>query len=111
MQHELVIEAQKYPPSHTRIALVNSAEPTSEIKKLSPGPDETCPRHPILFSTNSHFPPARERTTFMRPTTLMYSRPQIDALAGIDGYARLLVDRKCTASVDIDWRARRMKEL
>src|SRR5258708_3074614 len=57
------------------------------------------------------FPSPPERTPIIRPTTLIYSRPQIDALGGIDAYVRLLVDRKCTVSADIDWRAGRMKKL
>lgn len=51
-----------------------------------------------------------ERTTIMRPTTLISSRPRIDALGGMDAYVRLIVDRNCTVPADIDWRAGRMKE-
>ncbi len=47
----------------------------------------------------------------MRPTTLIYSRPHIDALGGKDAYIHLLTDRKCAVSAEIDWRAGRMKEL
>lgn len=47
----------------------------------------------------------------MRPPTQIYSRPHIEELAGVDAYVHLLVDRKWTASANIDWRARRMKDL
>ena len=46
----------------------------------------------------------------MGPSTVIYNRPQIRRLEGIDAYVRLILDRKCTLRADIDWRAGRMKE-
>ena len=46
----------------------------------------------------------------MGPSTVIYNRPQIHLLGGIDAYVRLILDRKCTLRADIDWRAGRMKE-
>ena len=46
----------------------------------------------------------------MGPRTLIYNRPQIHRLEGIDAYIGLILDRKCTLRADIDWRAGRMKE-
>jgi len=46
----------------------------------------------------------------MGPRTVIYNRPQIHRLEGIDAYVRLILDRKCTLRADIDWRAGRMKE-
>ena len=46
----------------------------------------------------------------MVPRTVIYNRPQIHLLGGIDAYVRLILDRKCTLRADIDWRAGRMKE-
>src|SRR6266478_8305351 len=46
----------------------------------------------------------------MGPRTLIYNRPQIHLLGGIDAYVRLILNRTCTLRADIDWRAGRMKE-
>ncbi len=46
----------------------------------------------------------------MVPRTILYKRPKIRSLGGVEAYVGLVLERKFPLSADQDWRASRLKE-